>query len=262
MRVLILLVLAAVLAAADLRLVTWNVLADPADRIERGAALREVLAAARADVICLQEVAPWFLDQLTADRRFAGLRRTVIGDRVQAPGGCFLLSRWPIRARIEVLPSRLDRVALIADVAHPQGDLRLAVIHLDSLIGSAWQEIRSRQLVATAKALEGVDEALIVGDANFGDGEPEAQALPTTFRDAWAILHPGDPGLTWDRATNPRADAGSLPAEGSRRLDRVWLRTKAWEPVEMERIGRPSQAGGIPPSDHYGLFLRLVRADG
>lgn len=262
MRVLILFALIAVLGAADLRLVTWNVLADPADRVERGAALREILAATRADVICLQEVAPWFLDQILADRRFAGLRRTVIGDKVLSPGGCFLLSRWPINARIEVLPSRLDRVALVADLAHPQGEIRVAVIHLDSLIGVAWQEIRARQLVATVQALEGATEALIVGDANFGDGEPEAQALPTAFRDAWTVLHPDDPGLTWDRATNPRADAGSLPAEDSRRLDRIWLRTQAWEPMEMQVVGRPSHEGDIPPSDHYGLFLRLVRADG
>ena len=47
-----------------LRLVTWNVLADPVFKAQRVPELLRVLAHANADVIALQEVAPWFLRAL------------------------------------------------------------------------------------------------------------------------------------------------------------------------------------------------------
>jgi endonuclease/exonuclease/phosphatase family metal-dependent hydrolase len=241
------------LVAEELRVLTWNVLAAPEDAVARGQALRDTIVAARADIVCLQEVDTWFLTQLRADRRLAGYRQTVIGGSVQAPGGCFVLSRWPFTAEVGVIPSRMNRIALLAEIAHPQGDLRVAVVHLDSLIGEAWQAVRSQQLVDCGKRLADATHALLVGDMNFGDGEPEAASIPAGFLDAWRTVLPQDPGLTWVRERNALADANSFPNEANRRLDRLLMNSPNWQAQHAALVGTAMYNGEWQPSDHFGV---------
>eukprot|EP00727_Mastigamoeba_balamuthi_P014551 m51a1_g9720 putative metal-dependent hydrolase (111) ;mRNA; f:1445052-1451900 len=103
--------------------------------------------------------------------------------------------------------------------------------------------------------------------------------LHTWYKDAWALLRPGDAGWTEDTDVN-----GMLRAlRGDRkqvRFDRVLWRGSpgSWEPAEIELLGtrplRPDDAahsddeaagaaasGPIWPSDHFGLCLTLRRPE-
>jgi len=241
-------------------LVTWNVLADPAHAGQRVPGIMAELERLKPDLIALQEVAPWMLVDLQRQPFFRDYRLTVIGNRVSAPGGVFLAARTAVRdPRIVVIPSRQDRCALVADIEVTGGIIQVATVHLESFLEDG--EIRAQQLRAVAAALAGADEAMILGDCNFGNGEqPETAAIPQGFTDLWSQLKGDVPGFTWDRALNPSANAGSFAGEASRRLDRIFLKSKRWQPAEMELVGvRPVAVGGdLHPSDHFGVYLRLI----
>lgn len=241
---------------------TWNVLSERLDPVHRGQAIRDHLLAVNADIIALQEVAPWLLQQIRQDRRFSPWRQTVIGGEVRAPGGCFILSRWPMRNEVVLVPSRQDRIVLMADIAHPRGNIRVATMHWDSPLGEAWQQVRIQQMQETQRSLGINPTTLVLGDANFGVDDPEQQHVPLTWMDTWKVLYPDKPGLTWDRVLNHMADGNSFPSEPSRRIDRCWLTSPLWTPVEAGLTGQlPYDQEGLLPSDHFGLWVRLVAPD-
>lgn len=248
--------------AASFSLLTWNILADPTHAGLRAPAILAEIERFKPDLIALQEVAPWMRAEIQRSPVFRDYRLTVIGDRVEAPGGVFLAARGGVRnPRIVVLPSRQDRCALVAEIDTPRGPLRVATVHLESPLQAG--ALRAAQLRVVGDVLAGAEEAVLLGDCNFGDGEqPESAAVPEGLRDLWSQLRGDDPGLTWDRARNPSADAGSFPAEDSRRLDRIFLRSQRWHPAQMELVGVRPLAGNdrLHPSDHFGVWVRLVSA--
>ena len=89
--------------------------------------------------------------------------------------------------------------------------------------------------------------------------------------DAWSRLRPGEPGLTYDKATNPML--GVRMMKWGKRIDRVLcklssLRLQGIQMVGMKRITgavrykqeRNQNIVELPvlPSDHYGLFVELA----
>jgi endonuclease/exonuclease/phosphatase family metal-dependent hydrolase len=268
---------------ATLRLVTWNVLADPVFTDLRVPALLRELEATRADVIALQEVAPWFLRELEAAPWVRGQYHLLRHEgQVIAPGGQLVFARFPFAgARVEVLPGPQRRTAVFVELRVQGRTLGVATSHLESFLEDG--PIRARQLAILQAGVAAADDAVILGDLNFGDGEqPETAALEARYVDLWTALHPGKPGLTWDMPQNPLARIGAFKTEGSRRLDRILLRSTRWKPVAMKRLGerpagrarwpghaqdreqllgdgsvKPGDVIDVHPSDHLGLLAEI-----
>ena len=244
-----------------LRLVTYNVLADPVLLTERIPALFSLLAGANADIIALQEVAPWFVQLLDAETWPNGYHVSKLGGERAFPGGQYLLSRYPILAcAAEVLPGRQQRTALYGDIDVKGTVLRVATTHMESYLEDG--PVRSVQLDRMFGRLRDAEHAVLLGDLNFGDGEPESSHIGNGYEDLWLALHPGQPGHTWDIDKSDLARDGSFPGEPSRRLDRVLLRSSVWRGEAISILGdQPVYPGrkDVFPSDHFGLTADLVQ---
>jgi endonuclease/exonuclease/phosphatase family metal-dependent hydrolase len=121
--------------------------------------------------------------------------------------------------------------------------------------------VQAVQLDRMFARLRGAEHALLLGDLNFGDGEPESSHLEAGYEDRWIALHPGLPGYTWDIDRSDLARDSSFRGEPSRRLDRVLLRSSVWRGGAVTILGdRPVHPGktDLFPSDHFGLLADLV----
>jgi endonuclease/exonuclease/phosphatase family metal-dependent hydrolase len=254
MRVFVCVLLLAALDAGEpgtITIVTWNVLNEAETWAERLPRLHAALDAARPDIVCTQETTTAMRADLARGAWCSGLHGVDLDGSPATIAGLHVWSRWPIDARKVHLPTRMRRGGLITRVAAPGGACDLGVVHLDSRLEDG--PVRSRQLAVMNAALPDSGDAILAGDFNFGDGEPDGDAL-RGWQDAWRVLHPDQPGFTWDLQRNPRAPANSFPDEPSRRIDRVLLRG-GWQVVSADLIG-----GDVPTgSDHLGLRVVLRR---
>ena len=76
------------------------------------------------------------------------------------------------------------------------------------------------------------------------------------FVDAWPHTNGKESGYTWNMEKNEMAKSGSFPNEKSRRLDRIFIRSKHLTPSRTEIIGNQEieKTKGLYPSDHFGLL--------
>jgi hypothetical protein len=83
---------------SKMSLVTYNVLADPVGVEKRIPPLLKLLDESNADIIALQEVAPWFLKLLLKEKWVSSKNYsfTTSKGRIFAPGGQLILSKIPI----------------------------------------------------------------------------------------------------------------------------------------------------------------------
>lgn len=240
-----------------LRIVTYNVHWRSTHAGPREVALLAELRAADADVIAIQELGTWFAEALDASGfvRDGGYAATSVGGETVAPHRLLLLTRFPIRSTLIHAFSWGDSSAVVTRLEVNGRTIAVANVHLESRLNR--QKARVRQLEEVL-ALLGDEEAILLGDFNFGDGEePESSALPAAFADAWLEVNPGDPGITWSRERNGWADRNSYEGEPSRRLDRILIRSDRLEPEEAALLGVERTADGRFPSDHFGLAVTL-----
>jgi endonuclease/exonuclease/phosphatase family metal-dependent hydrolase len=247
--------------AATLRIITYNVLAEAVGVEKRVPVLLDLLEQSDADLIVLQEVAPWFLDALHDRQWTSSLHATSFDGRRVAPGGQYILSRYPImEARTRQLSGPQRRILVVARIEVGGETIDVASTHMESFLEDG--PIRAAQLDETFEELRGVHTAIFAGDFNFGDGEqPDTDHLDSSYVDVWTTVHPGDPGFTWNIEKSAMARAGSFPGEPSRRLDRVLVRSKKWRPASAQVVGDKPVEVGRPelfPSDHFGLIAQLV----
>jgi endonuclease/exonuclease/phosphatase family metal-dependent hydrolase len=238
-----------------LRVVTYNLHRPRNDAKRRAPAILADLRSADADVIALQELGRWFADALDESDFVHAGRYAVARFEGEAavPHRLLLLSRFPIRSTVVQRLAAGDSSVLVVRLEVNGRRLAVANVHLESRLPK--KAVRVAQLREVLSLL-GDDEAVLLGDFNFGDGdEAESSALPASFVDTWPTLYPGDPGLTWDRERNPWAKRNSYAGEPSRRLDRILIRSTRLEPEEAALIGIPAR--GRPPSDHFGLRATL-----
>ena len=243
-------------AAAPLRVVTLNLRCLIDDWDARLPLVADGLAALAPDAIALQEVCaePGGRDAL--EELAAALAARGAGDLAQTrttthrawdtyDEGLAILSRHPIAAvRVAPLPAgALPRKILAARLDSPGGPVVLASTHLDHQS----ETVRAEQAVAAAAALDDLaagEPALLLGDLNEPPGAGVAAALAGAgFTDAWAAVHPADPGATFP------ASAPSV------RIDYIWAR--GLTPDAAERVlAEPS--GAVYPSDHVGVSAALA----
>ena len=160
-----------------------------------------------------------------------------------SPGyGVALLSRYPVRSwqeiRLPGLPVRAPfvtpdrrpivvrdepRVALVAQIDTPNGDIAVVVTHLSFLPG--WNSVQLRRI---ARATRPARRLILLGDLNLGPGSVRRAT-----------------GLT------PLARAATFPrARPLRQLDHIAARGDVGSP-------RDAQAMDLPVSDHRALSVVL-----
>ena len=240
-------------------MLTYNVLADPADADIRTDSLLRTIREADADIIALQEVAPWFVERLRREQWVKAYEFTLGEGQSRAVGGLVIMSRLPIADKAYVpLAGRQRRGFLLATVRVGDHTLAVGTVHLESFLEDG--PIRARQIDTVFAFLRRHPDAILMGDFNFGDREdPESSRLEAEYADLWLSLKPDEPGFTWDIDRSGMARRGSFPGERSRRLDRILLKSALWGPAEVRIIGdRPvAEGGSVFPSDHFGLAGRI-----
>ncbi len=247
----------------SLKFLTYNVLVTPVALDRRMAPLFRILRDSDADVMALQEVGAngeWFMAQLEKEDWAKKYYR--VGANPGECGGQFILSKLPAEAAICYgLPGKQRRTVLIATLLTAAGPFKLATTHMESPPRKD-KVVRASQLDKIFEKLGRDGDAALLGDVNFGDGEPEGARLDPAYTDIWRKLRPKEHGFTWDNEKSGLADSTRFPGEPSRRLDRVLVRSKTWKAGSIKIIGdKPTDAGknDMFPSDHFGLSGTLTR---
>lgn len=238
------------------KLLTYNVLADPVHQETRLPAIFDILEKSDADIIALQEVAPWFLAELEKQEWLKKYHGTKADDKLVAPRGLLILSKSPIQKfTAELLTTRQHRALLVVETEIKNIKVAVATCHLESPLEAS--RTRAIQIDEFFKILDKADHSVFLGDFNFGDGEePETSMMIPKFVDSWRHTNAGDVGHTWNMEKNEMAKSGSFPNEKSRRLDRIFINSKHLTPTETKIIGNQEieNTKGLYPSDHFGLL--------
>ncbi|GFR50718.1 hypothetical protein Agub_g12975 [Astrephomene gubernaculifera] len=192
--------------------------------------------------------------------------------------------------------SLMGRGILYTRVAVGGRPLVVGTTHLESPVGQGQQQMvpqRQEQMGIAIRELEAAagpaGDVLLAGDMNWTDHRDGAVPLPPGWCDAWQVLMPNQPGLTWNPACNPMLTSRF---KGSR-LDRVLCRLSGgagggsassstsaggrggggsgWRLGEIKLVGTQALPGvtyeakgkrlPVLPSDHFGLLVKLLPAD-
>jgi endonuclease/exonuclease/phosphatase family metal-dependent hydrolase len=238
------------------KLLTYNVLADPVHPETRLPAIFDILEKSDADIIALQEVAPWFLIELEKQEWLKKYHGTKAEGKLIAPRGLLILSKSPIqKVTAELLTTRQHRALLVVETEIKNIKVTVATCHLESPLEAS--RTRAIQIDEFFKILDKAEHSVFLGDFNFGDGEePETSMLIPKFVDSWLLTNGKEVGYTWNMEKNEMAKSGSFSNEKSRRLDRIFIKSTHLTPTKIEIIGDQEieKNQGLYPSDHFGLL--------
>ena len=243
----------------NIKVLTYNVLADKNYRSLRIVELLKLISKEDADILAFQEATSWFIEDLKTFGLLKKYHACEIKNKVQATGGLLILSKNKIsNLIIKHLYSRQSRMLLVAETKIKGVTFKIATCHLESPLDSGG--LRAIQLAQFFKELKDKPNCIFMGDFNFGDKEtPESKALDKNYKDIWLALHKDQKGFTWNIEESPMAKAGSFPNEKSRRLDRILFKSEILKPVSCKIIGnKPVKLSKeIFPSDHFGLVAEF-----
>jgi endonuclease/exonuclease/phosphatase family metal-dependent hydrolase len=194
--------------------------------------------------------------------------------------GASIASRWPIEVVREAdLPAPggdptgwIGSLAVARiDVPEPIGPVLLA--HHKPTWHSNMEHVRELQAVASARHIEAVldgtdHHVILAGDLDatpdaasvrFWTGRQSLDGMSVYYQDAWAAIHPGEPGHTF----TPRNGlvSGVWAPRPGRRIDYIFVRcgTKGamLDITACERVFSAPVAG-IWASDHFGVMADLT----
>jgi endonuclease/exonuclease/phosphatase family metal-dependent hydrolase len=270
----------AVAADTVVRVMTINVLSpEHADWERRRAVLRSGLETLHPDVVALQETATVNGDEQLHDLLGPDYRVVWHSARSADGVGAALASRWPIGAVAEVslhVTSRVDlpwAAAVLAEVALPEPFGTTLFVHHKPTYEVGYARERELQAVACARQVEkqvaGRDiPVVLLGDfddgpesssVRFWTGRQSLEGISVAYRDAWAAVHPTDPGHTFTPA-DPLVSAGEMSLELGRRIDYVLVRCGIHgPPLEIADCRRVFEqpVDGVWASDHFGVLADL-----
>lgn len=119
--------------------------------------------------------------------------------------------------------------------------------------------IRAQQvagLLELVDATSGDVPSVIGGDFNTRSDTPELAALVARFANAYADVHAGeDPNTPAHATLNPHL--GHPPV----RIDHVFAQRGVFRVVDARIILNQADASGAWPSDHYGVWVRVMQSD-
>ena len=270
-----------------LRVATLNLWGENGPHERRLALVAEELERLGADVILLQEVreVPGRLPNQadTLARRFGFHRAFAVGTEWGGGvEGLAVVSRFPIGAsddhRLPHATETEGRIGLSARLDTPRGPLWVHTTHLSYRLHEGVQrEDQIQAMHAEVAAHAAVTELpqILAGDFNTVPEADEIRWLKgmTTlggrrvyYQDAWAAVHPAEPGVTWARQNPYRAKMNWLPDD--RRIDYIFVtaaRRDGRGVVRDARVvfDRPGP-DGVFPSDHFGVVadVQIVATPG
>ena len=225
----------------------WGAYGPP----ERRPVLREAILQADADLLLLQEAN-------VPDNFLESLPYTV---RLHFPkAGLAVLSRFPAREEKRItyrVASLLEphlRGALFARLEIEGKNLWAGTTHLSWKADDGGTRLAQvEELLDFTGPLQG--PVLIGGDFNAPPEDPAARRMVSG---GFTDLHAGG-GVTWDNR-NPFIQSHSVKFP-DRRIDYLFLRDplSLFLPVRCEVACRERGAGGLHPSDHYGVLAFFQR---
>ena len=259
MRRLLLLLLAGCAAtphapAPTVDIVTLNLWNDEADWPARLAVITDTLAALRPDVIVLQEVLQDSAKGLANQAETLGdrLGYAVVFASVDGPErakryGNAILSRHPVldTSWVRLRPLTDYRVAARARLEVDGRPLDVVATHLHhTMEGDSVRAVQVADLLAFLDRTGGAPW-LVAGDFNAPADAPALARLAALAPDAFGALHPGADASTLVEAL------GHTP----RRIDHVFAGPGLTS--EASRLVLAEPVGGVQPSDHRGVWVRL-----
>ena len=191
--------------------------------------------------------------------------------------GAAFASRWPVREVAEQPLRVTDRVDLpwcavvTGTIGTPVGPTLFAHHKPAYQVGYAYE--RELQAVAAARFVEerlagrpmhvvlagDFDDTPDSSSVRFWTGKQSLDGSSVAYRDAWAAVHPDEPGHTFT-PRNPLERAGEMSLELGRRIDYVMVRCGVHGPtleVTDCRLAFDQPVGGVWASDHFGVVADL-----
>jgi len=221
----------------------------------RCSALFDIMKQTKADIICLQEVIPRFVQKLVKETwlqdnyYISDCDGSTVGSY-----GVMILSKIPVNQFVEYqLNSEMERSLLTAELIINSQNIKVATVHLESLDFSA--PLRKEQLQKIFPLLKDVTTSLFMGDFNFcSSWKKEQENLDPEYQDIWDVIYPSGPlGAT----IGPNYPSPKYPPA---RFDRILIRSlnQSWKCQEVQLLG-DKKVGiennrDIFPSDHLGLL--------
>lgn len=265
-----------------LRAVTLNLWGLTEPRVRRMEIAAAELAALGPDLIALQEVCtvPGAVENQAETLGGALGMEVAYATATQFPSGeegLAILSRLPIASSsyVELPHASADerRVALGAAITVPDGEVHVFATHLNYRLRDGVK--REAQAVAVDRFAEEFSAgrtaprlSILMGDFNataehdemrFLRGLHTVEGRRGAWRDAWAVAHPHEPGVTW-ASKNPGTERLAWLGR-DRRLDYVFV-----GPLERDGRGgvvscevaldRPAPDGALA-SDHFAVVADL-----
>jgi len=230
---------------------------------ERTAATLAILHEEAADVVCLQEVTPAFLERLLAEQwvrdDYTVSHKSHEQLSVLKYATVMLTKLEVVRFSVHDLPSFMDRKLVVGEFRLGAFPLVVATVHLES---ECQAETRQHQMYRMSSWLQDKDGSyLIAGDFNFDAAADENQAMDNYhWLDVWPELKPHQEGYTRDTKVNSLLRL-QYPEGLQARFDRIIAHngekgSYVVQPVNIKRLGLMPVSADLPdvhPSDHFGL---------
>lgn len=269
-------------AARGLRVMTMNVLAPQyADSPGRRSVLAREIRHLAPDVLALQEVTPGDVEALVDDDWHVAPHPRWSSDGV----GAVLAARHPFGdTRSDTLEVTERTVhtdwcgVVTAELRLPEPLGTVLVVHHKPSWPYGYEHERELQALVAARLAEAAAaecsarHTVLLGDLDasphaaslrFLQGLQALDGVSVCFQDAWATVHPGEPGPTFSPA-NSLVRQGDMPEASDRRIDYVMLRCGPHGPtlrVTSCRRVLVEPVNGVQASDHYGVAADLTLPD-
>ena len=232
--------------AQEIKLLSYNVYFDDETGKTRYPEIMKFIKQGDYNVIALQECTPMFLSLLTRDSTLRYFTRQQ--GRLRDGYTNIILTSLKAKQTGDLkLPSNMGRSAPFIELA--DSNMKIVNVHLESgLFDSDIREQQLNTILAAAKTKSAREQSklMIVGDMNFSDGDDEEQLL-SQFHDLGAKSKQ----LTYDVELNVLAQQTKFPFEGSKRLDRLFLKCRNCE-VEQFNVQQFNDQK-VSYSDHWPI---------
>lgn len=253
---------------SSISVLTWNVWFDNFKREERYNEILNLCSTIGPDVVCLQEVTPFFIRMLKEHelcRLYDVSDHDLTGSTVGSYG-VLSLCRRDLKGTFQFheLHTEMDRKLLTTSFSTPHGTVGVGNVHLESLNTRITRRI---QLQQCRPILDRFRVSLLCGDFNFDsdrnytlDDKPlENNALAEVYpnyKDVWLELHTPGSGKTFDTDVNLMLGQRNEHM----RYDRIILRNQPIPIPTMasKLLGTPAQSEEPALPTYVPTEIRLL----